>query len=341
MAVLELVDVGLEQGSRPIVEGLSLRLEADEVLCLLGPSGSGKTTVLRAIAGLHPLAAGALVLRGRTIATPARALPPEQRALGFVFQDLALFPHLSARAQVEVALHRRPRAERARRADAWLAELELHEFADRYPQQLSGGQQQRLALARALACSEDLILLDEPFSSLDAPLRAALLPKVRAILRRHRTAAIVVTHDQAEALALGDRVGILAGGRLRQLDRPETIYRRPADPMVAEFIGEGGWLLAEHRDGCWSSALGPLDLDPALAPRARCWLRPEQLELSANGITAEVLSDEFRGAERRLRVRLAPGCELSVRAAGTAAGRPGEQVRVRLLDRAPQAFPLP
>jgi iron(III) transport system ATP-binding protein len=227
----------------PAVDGLSFTVEQGQILALLGPSGCGKTTTLRLIAGFETADAGQIAIGGRLVGEAGRpGLPPEERGVGVVFQDYALFPHLTVEGNVAFGLTRLPRAERDRRVAEVLQLVGLTEFRARYPHELSGGQQQRVATARALAPSPAVVLLDEPFSNLDADLRAQMRDEVEKLLRATGTTAIFVTHDQEEAFTIADQVGVLNRGRLEQLGPPETIYHRPATPFVAEFVGAADFL---------------------------------------------------------------------------------------------------
>ena len=221
------------------VDGVTLGLAAGEIGVLIGPSGCGKTTLLRAIAGLEPLASGNIRLGGEQVGSPTHQLPPERRRIGMVFQDYALFPHLDVGRNVAFGLQDRPKAERPARVREVLALVGLEGMESRYPHELSGGQQQRVALARALAPQPRLLLLDEPFSNLDVELRERLAHELRAILKAAGATALFVTHDQLEAFAIGDAIGVMYQGRLHQWDDAYQLYHRPATRFVAEFIGQG------------------------------------------------------------------------------------------------------
>ena len=221
------------------VDGVTLGLATGEIGVLIGPSGCGKTTLLRAIAGLEPLASGSIRLGGEQVGSPTHQLPPEQRRIGMVFQDYALFPHLDVGRNVAFGLQDRPKAERPARVREVLALVGLEGMESRYPHELSGGQQQRVALARALAPQPRLLLLDEPFSNLDVELRERLAHELRAILKAAGATALFVTHDQLEAFAIGDAIGVMYQGRLHQWDDAYQLYHRPATRFVAEFIGQG------------------------------------------------------------------------------------------------------
>ncbi|MGU7772526.1 ABC transporter ATP-binding protein [Burkholderia sp. MR1-5-21] len=223
-------------GRRTVVDGLSLALARGDIGCLLGASGCGKTTVLRAIAGFEPVRAGRIVLDGAPVASPSLDVPPERRRIGMMFQDYALFPHLSAADNVAFGLRRQPLAERCARVAEMLELVGLADAADAYPHELSGGQQQRVALARALAPSPELLLLDEPFSNLDVDTRERLAFELRDILKRTGHTAILVTHNQAEAFAIADRIGVMQHGKLAQWDTPYALHHHPASAFVADFV---------------------------------------------------------------------------------------------------------
>ena len=316
---------------QPAVRDLTLALAPGELGCLLGPSGCGKTTLLRAIAGFHAPVSGALELRGRD----ARALPPEARGLGFVFQDLALFPHLTVAGNVAFGLHRLPRGERAARVAETLAMIGLDGLGERYPHELSGGQQQRVALARSLAPRPDLLLLDEPFSSLDADLRGRLRDDLRALLKRLGIAALLVTHDQEEAFAFADTVGVMQAGTLLQWAPGFELYHRPATPFVASFVGEGRFLPATVlAGGRVATALGELEVAgglpwPAGSP-VRVLLRPDDLHPADDGgIEAVVESIAFRGAETLHTLLLPDGTTLTALVPSHQQRAPGSTMRVR------------
>jgi len=224
------------QGLKTIIDDLSLSLPAGHIGCLLGESGCGKTTVLRAIAGFEPVLAGHIALDGAVISSPDAQVAPELRRVGMMFQDYALFPHLSVSQNVAFGLRRLSRSARAQRVAEMLELVGLAQSADSYPHEISGGQQQRVALARAMAPSPDLLLLDEPFSNLDVDTRERLAFEVREILKRTGHTAILVTHNQAEAFAIADRIGVMARGHIEQWDTPYNLHQHPASPFVRDFI---------------------------------------------------------------------------------------------------------
>ena len=312
-------------GMRMVVDGLSLALPQGDIGCLLGASGCGKTTVLRAIAGFEPVQAGRIALQGREIATATSALPPEQRRVGVMFQDYALFPHLTVAGNVGFGLASLSRAARARRVSELLELVALQERAGAYPHELSGGQQQRVALARALANAPALPLPDEPFSNLDIDTRQRLAGELRALLKSTGTTVLMVTHDQSEAFAMADHIGVMAEGRILQWGDAEALYARPADRFVAGFIGRGGWIGGD--------ALG---LDAA----SEILLRPDQLQVAEDGgIRAVVQALSFRGPNHVAVLRFAGGELLEIDLPPGLAVRIGETLRLRLATERLLAFP--
>ncbi len=237
MPVLSLSGLRHAYGGRPTVEGIDLSLEAGSICCLLGPSGCGKTTVLRCIGGFEPLAGGSIRLAGQEVSGPQVHVPPERRRIGMVFQDYALFPHLTVVRNVGFGVADRQLARD--RAMQLLETVGLASAAERYPHELSGGQQQRVALARALAPQPRLLLLDEPFSNLDVDLRESLAAEVRAVLKASGTTAVFVTHDQNEAFAMADEIAVMDQGRIQQVAGAYELYHRPNSRFVADFIGQG------------------------------------------------------------------------------------------------------
>ncbi|GAB4441741.1 MAG: ABC transporter ATP-binding protein [Anaerolineae bacterium] len=329
-------------GAVQAVEALSLRLRPGAFLALLGPSGCGKTTLLRLIAGFETPDAGAIVVNGQAVFDADSRLnrPPDRRRVGMVFQEYALFPHMDVAANVGYGL---PRDNgRAQRVDEALALVGLEGLHRRMPHELSGGQQQRVALARALAPRPDVVLLDEPFSNLDAGLRAHVRAEVRDILRAARVTTVFVTHDQEEALSLADEVAVMMGGRLLQAARPEALYRQPATREVAAFVGEANFLPGETDGTRAICALGAAGLVAHTAPGpAEVVLRPEDLELIADGEGAGVVcAREYFGHDQLVSVRLDDGARVLVRLGPAEAFAVGTRVGVRVRESAQvQAFP--
>ncbi|MCH8179945.1 MAG: ABC transporter ATP-binding protein [Proteobacteria bacterium] len=314
-------DLALRYGRKTIVEQLSFSLPQGAIACLLGPSGCGKTSVLRALAGFEPITAGRVSLDGRTLSEPGRVVPPEQRRIGMVFQDYALFPHLTVAQNVRFGLRGHPDADR--RVAEMLDTVGLGHAARRYPHELSGGQQQRVALARALAPQPAVLLLDEPFSNLDVALREHLANEVRDILKATQTTAVLVTHDQHEAFAIADVVGVLADGRLQQWDTAYALYHRPANRRVAEFVGQGAFVHARVLDAHHlhlevdgvSDAQSDLATDERMpfAPGTRVdvLLRPDDIvHDDASPLQARVVHKAFKGAEFLYTLALSNGTEV-------------------------------
>ena len=240
--LLRLNNIECRYDDEPVVKDFSFYIKPDSFACILGPSGCGKTTVLRAIAGFEELHQGEIILHDQVVSKPGQTLAPEKRRLGMVFQDYALFPHMDVAGNICFALKGKSKTEKQEIATELLSTVGLEGYGKRYPHELSGGQQQRIALARALAAKPDLILMDEPFSNLDVDLRERLGLEVRDILKRQGIAAILVTHDQHEAFALGDVVGIMRNGKLLQCDTPFNLYHEPQNRFVADFIGQGTFI---------------------------------------------------------------------------------------------------
>ncbi|HUB21385.1 MAG TPA: ABC transporter ATP-binding protein [Streptosporangiaceae bacterium] len=300
-------------GGNQALRDVSLHVDPGTFLVLLGPSGSGKTTLLRCLAGIERVTSGQITIGSRMVAADRVHIAPDQRDLSMVFQDYALWPHLSARDNVAFALRRRrvSRADCRSRATEMLSRVGLGALADRYPNELSGGEQQRVALARALIADTGLILCDEPLSNLDADLRERMRVEISALVREAAATTVYITHDQAEAFALADRVGVLERGRLVQAGTPEEIYTRPASPFVARFTGLAGELpvrvherdadgtvLVEPAEGTSFRARAPRE--PLAGPTALVMIRPTGVKLTSNGsaerhLSGRVTDVAFRG----------------------------------------------
>jgi iron(III) transport system ATP-binding protein len=328
------------------VDGVSLSLGAGQIGVLIGPSGCGKTTLLRAVAGLERPSAGRIRMDERVLddAAAGTQVAPEARRIGMVFQDYALFPHLSVADNVAFGVQDLPRAERAARVQQMLDLVGLAHAARRAPHQLSGGQQQRIALARALAPRPALLLLDEPFSNLDVDLRERLAHEVRGILKDTGTTALFVTHDQFEAFALGDVIGVMQHGRLEQWDEAYALYHRPATRFVAQFIGHGVFTparidraAAADTGGCVQTALGALeDLQecplPEAYPGGECdvLLRADDIvHDDASPVKARIERKAFRGSEFLYTLRLASGQPLMAHVPSHHDHQVGEWIGIR------------
>ncbi|MEM7053588.1 MAG: ABC transporter ATP-binding protein [Pseudomonadota bacterium] len=332
---LEVDQIVLGYGDVPVVENLSFALDAGQIGCLLGASGCGKTTTLRAIAGFEPLAVGEIRINGRSVSGPDIVIPPEQRSVGMVFQDHALFPHLTVFANIEFGIRKQTTRQR-RRIVAELLELTgLTGLDQRYPHELSGGQQQRVALARALAPEPAVLLMDEPFSNLDTGLRRQMGLDIRTLLTRRGTATLLVTHDQMEAFALADQIGLMHDGHLLQWGDPYELYHRPLNRTVASFTGRGAYIRARVRNGRLHHVLGsspwphsegqmnegaPLDL----------LIRPDDIQPDAEGCRARVISRQFQGANILYQLQLENGERVGALFTSHENHEEGETIGIRL-----------
>jgi iron(III) transport system ATP-binding protein len=300
-------------GAIEAVRELNLEIERGELMAVLGPSGCGKTTLLRVIAGFEQPDAGCVVVSDEVVAGPGRTIPPEKRRVGMVFQDYALFPHLSVEGNVAFGLSNRPREERDTLTQRTLELVGLQHKARTNVHELSGGERQRVALARALAPEPELVLLDEPFSSLDATLRGGLRREVELILRDAEATALLVTHDQEEALSLADRVAVMRDGQIVQVGPPVEVYGEPATRWAAQFVGEVNVLSGVAHGSGVETELGVFDLRAPASGSVQVAVRPEQLELRADGNgNAEVVAREFRGHDVLYRLRHEGGKTLLV-----------------------------
>ena len=313
------LDVQYPGRSTPAVQGVTLGLRAGDIGVLIGPSGCGKTTLLRAVAGLEPVSGGQVLLGQRVVSQAGHTEPAERRRVGMVFQDYALFPHLDVGRNVAFGLQQLPRAERIQRVSEVLELVGLGGAQERFPHELSGGQQQRVALARALAPRPDVLLLDEPFSNLDVELRERLAHEVRNILKAANATALLVTHDQLEAFAIGDVIGVMHEGQLHQWDDAYSLYHRPATRFVADFIGHGVFTPATLREVngqvVVDTPVGTLtDVAECPLPCAFCegqcdvLLRADDIvHDDAAPVRAEIIRKAFRGSEFLYTLRLASG----------------------------------
>lgn len=330
MEGLEIEAVSHRYGAVLAVDEVTLAVAPGEVVCLLGPSGCGKTTLLRVAAGLEVLQRGRVRIAGALVADDRRCLPPEQRGVGMVFQDYALFPHLSVGENVAFGLRRLSREQRRARALEVLARVGIAELAESYPHTLSGGQQQRVALARALAPRPPVMLLDEPFAGLDRRLREQVRDDTVRVLRESGAAVLMVTHDPEEAMALGDRVAIMRAGRLEQVGSPRALYFAPVSRFVATFLGEANFLPGEVEPGGVRTELGLLPA-AGLPPGqpVEVVIRPEEVRLTPDETaTASIVAQQFLGPYTVQRVQLPSGLVLRAHQPSRAALPVGCRVRV-------------
>ncbi len=330
-AAVEIRRLTLRYDGAPVVRDVDLEVARGGLTALLGPSGCGKTTLLRAIAGFERPVTGSIAIHGELVAAKDRWVPPERRRVVMVFQDGALFPHLTVRQNVRYGVRRQPDGDAMVRRVLTMTGLE--ELAERYPDELSGGQQQRVALARALAPEPRVVLLDEPFAALDAALRHRLRVEVREVLRAVGATAILVTHDQEEALSIADRVAAMRQGRILQIGAPEEIYRRPVSAAVAEILGGGQLVPAIVEGGRCHSLLGETACEAADG-RGRLLVRAEDLtELSADareGVDATIEERSFFGHDVLDRVRLGTGEAFEVRVLSGEMAAVGSRIRLAL-----------
>ncbi|MEM1080515.1 MAG: ABC transporter ATP-binding protein [Pseudomonadota bacterium] len=337
--VLEQLTVGYGHDAR-VVDELSLTLESGQIGCLLGASGCGKTTTLRAIAGFEPLRGGQIRVNGRLLSAVDVHRPPEQRGIGLVFQDHALFPHLTVQANIEFGI--RAQADRARQSAEWIDWAGLHGLALRYPHELSGGQQQRVALARALAPNPAVLLMDEPLSSLDTGLRWQMARDLRARLRERGSTVLMVTHDQHEAFAMADRVGLMHRGRLLQWSSPNRLYHQPDSRIVADFTGHGSYLRAKLSRGRLDHALGHSPAPKhASSQGLNCvdlLIRPDHIRHDPAGYPARVRTRQCLGADILYELELSTEEIVTARWSSHQRHAAGEMVHIALVAHQPVVF---
>ncbi|MEV0962620.1 ABC transporter ATP-binding protein [Streptomyces sp. NPDC049910] len=338
--------VGLAKAYGPgatVLDDLDLTVPGGSLAAVLGPSGCGKTTLLRIVAGFLHADAGTVTLGGRVLGAPGVHLPPERRRIGIVPQEGALFPHLSVARNVAFGLTGPERAGRGRRVDEMLGLVGLDGYGERMPHELSGGQQQRVALARALAPAPDLVLLDEPFNALDSALRAGVRADVRAALRATGATAVLVTHDQQEALSTADLVAVVRDGRVAQCAAPQELYQRPADPWVAAFVGDAVLVGGAAEGGSVNTPLGRVALAggpgaPGGLREGRVLLRPEQLRLTdpaAADVRGTVTDVHFYGHDAMVTVAVdGVDAPVGIRVPGPVPVRPGGRTGIRVTGEA-------
>jgi len=314
--VLEVDHVSIAYGDNTVVEDVSFQLVKGEIGCLLGPSGCGKTTLLRSIAGFEPLHNGVIRLNGNIVSDHRVNCPPEKRKIGMVFQDFALFPHLTIEKNIAFGLQNLSRKQRQQRVEQLLEMIALEGYGNRYPHELSGGQQQRIALARALAPKPELLLMDEPFSSMDIELREELAKEVREIIKQENITAILVTHDQHEAFAVADVIGVMQQGKLIQWADDYTLYHRPATTFVANFIGHGVFLEGEVINDSeikteLATLQGKVPEQCNIGCKVDIFIRPDDILIDNNsGQQVMISAREFKGSDFLYTLRLTDGTRL-------------------------------
>lgn len=333
-SILELRSVSCAYDpSRPAIQDISFSICEGEILCLLGPSGCGKTTILRAVAGFEPVCSGQIVLSDRLVSSASDTVPTEERRVGMVFQEYALFPHLRVTDNIAFGLHHLSRAERSCRVQEMLRLTGLEGLERRYPHELSGGQQQRVALSRALVQNPVLLLLDEPFSNLDPDMASRMRQDLHALLRRTKTTTILVTHDHEEAFAMADRIAVLNQGNIEQLDTPELIYHLPATRFVADFVGQADFVTGQIRQGLVHTELGefPNTIDGAEGSPVVVMIRPDDIHLIPNkSAEPRIVARQFRGSENLYAVQLPSGQIVHSSESSTSVFHEGTAVELRV-----------
>ncbi|VAW97375.1 Ferric iron ABC transporter, ATP-binding protein [hydrothermal vent metagenome] len=314
--LLNIKNISCKYHTHTVVKELSFHANQGEMICLVGPSGCGKTTVLRAIAGFEPILSGEITLHDNIISRTGYQLAPEKRKIGMVFQDYALFPHMNICNNICFGLRKQSKQEKLKITNQMLSIVGLEGLGSRYPHELSGGQQQRVALARALAPMPDIILMDEPFSNLDVEMRESLSQEIRSILKSQGVTGILVTHDQHEAFAMADVIGVMKDGEIQQWDTAYNLYHEPANPFVADFIGQGimldGTLISPNQI---ETEIGIVKGDRAYdwqrGSKVKLLLRPDDVISDQHGeLIGEITQRAFKGAEIMYTIRLSTGTEV-------------------------------
>jgi len=319
---------------RPAIRDISFSAREGEILCLLGPSGCGKTTILRAIAGFEPVRSGEIFLSGRRVSSSSEMIPTEERRVGMVFQEYALFPHLRVADNIAFGLHHLSRAERTHQVQEMLRLTGLEGLERRYPHELSGGQQQRVALSRALVRNPVVLLLDEPFSNLDPDMASRMRQELHALLRRMKTMTILVTHDHDEAFAMADRIAVLNHGVLEQIDSPELIYHVPSTPFVADFVGQADFIPGTVSHGVVHTELGefPNTIEGKDGTAVVVMIRPDDIHLvPTEGARSRILSRQFHGSENLYTVSLPSGQLVHSSQGSTSVYQTGTTVELRVM----------
>lgn len=327
------------------IDQVSFKLMQGEILGLLGPSGCGKTTLLRLIAGFEQPSVGTIELAGNIIASPYEVIPPEYRNTGMVFQDYALFPHLNIANNISFGLKKKKlsRNEVKQRISEALALVGLEGLEKRYPHQLSGGQQQRVALARALAPKPSLILLDEPLSNLDVQVRLQLRHEIRHVLKGTGITAIFVTHDQEEALAISDKIGVMSYGKIEQFGTPEEVYTHPSSRFVAEFVTQANFIPAKRKGKFWITEIGQWEAPSSFENIAEgdLMVRQEDIMLYPDDTGEIVICDrQFLGREYCYCLKTPSGCQIQARTSLQTQLLIGTRVKLAITPHSPQVFPV-
>ena len=309
MSALNIQNLSCSYQKTAVLESLDLTLNDNEIVCLLGESGCGKTTLLRAVAGLQAELTGKISIRQKVLNDEKTYTPPEQRKIGLIFQDYALFPHLNVFDNVAFSLtNKLSKAEKQQRVDSVLSLVQLSDMAKRFPHQLSGGQQQRIAIARALAYQPELMLLDEPFSNLDQHVRFQLIHEIRQLFKQHQMSALFVTHSKEEGFAFADRIALMQAGKIVQIDTAQKLYRQPSSAYVADFMGQSNYIDVIVVDkfsyqGCFGLLGSNSVIEHNLGTQLRLLLRPEHINIvpDLNGL-AMVKQVDFQGALQQITV---------------------------------------
>jgi iron(III) transport system ATP-binding protein len=332
MAVIEVKELFKNFGVTKAVEDISFKVEKGEIFAILGPSGCGKTTTLRLIAGFENLDKGEIKINGKIVAGKGFFIPPEKRNIGLVFQDYALFPHLSLKENIAFGLKRFSEGQREKIVKTMLEFVGLKGFEKRYPHQLSGGQQQRVALARALAPCPVVVLLDEPLSNLDADMRTRMREEMLDILRSAQTTTILVTHDQEEAFSMADHVAVLNNGRIEQVGAPEEIYHSPSTRFVADFVGKADFVTGVVKGKKIVTEIGFFPNNMALADgvNVQLMIRPDDISFTLDEKGGSVVEDrQFKGEENLYLLRLGSGALVHSSRSSTFLVENGSKVRVK------------
>lgn len=336
MPLLKVDKIAAGYDEHIVIQDLSFHVNKGEIVSLLGPSGCGKTTALRAVAGFETVKSGEIFINKQSVSTPNHIVPPEQRSIGMVFQDYALFPHLSVQDNIAFGLKKLKASERKNKVSHLLDATGLSNFGQRFPHELSGGQQQRVALARALAPSPSLLLMDEPFSNLDVELRERLSLEVRDILKHEGITGILVTHDQHEAFSISDKVGVMNHGEIQQWDTPYNLYHEPNTRFVADFVGQGKFLTGtvttpETFDTELGTLKGNRSCTQSVGKQVDILIRPDDIVPDREGsICATIQEKAFKGAHILYTLKLNSGSHVLSLFPSHHDHAIGEKVRIRI-----------